>query len=66
MMDLTTIATMLGISAHSESSNGSSNGSEGSDTGLGKPPSWWPGDDAAANDSIEAARQLGFVVGSVN
>lgn len=61
MMDLTVVATMLGVSASPQSST---NGN--SDTGSGKPPSWWPGDDVAANDSIEAARQLGFVVGSVN
>jgi len=61
-MDLTTVATMLGVSARPQSSNG--NGT--AESGLGKPPSWWPGDDAAASSSIEAARQLGFAVGSVN
>lgn len=60
MMDLTIVATMLEVSARSESSN------RDGESELGKPPPWWPGNDAAANSSIEAARQLGFVVGSVN
>lgn len=64
MMDLTTIATLLGIPAlPSQSANGDNNGTT---TSSVKPPPWWPGDDAAAESSIEAARQMGFVVGSVN
>lgn len=63
MMDLTTVATMLGVSAHPVT-NGSSPVDAPSD--APKPPPWWPGDDAAAESSIEAARQMGFAVGSVN
>lgn len=63
MMDLTTIATMLGVSAHQESNGDAPNGDAPSGP---KPPPWWPGDDAAAEANIEAARQMGFAVGSVN
>jgi hypothetical protein len=31
-----------------------------------KVPSWWKGDEDAAASSIQAAREMGFVVGQVN
>ncbi len=57
-MDLTAVATLLGVRPERRapvSDNGSVDGL--------KPPPWWSGGDEAAQSSIEAARQMGFVVG---
>lgn len=58
MLDLTTIATLLGVPA----SGPVHEHAAVSESGL-KPPPWWPGDEVAAESSIQAARQFGFVVG---
>jgi hypothetical protein len=57
LMDLTTIAAVLGV--HARPAEEAAPRADG----LPKPPPWWTGDDDAANSSIEAARQMGFVVG---
>lgn len=54
MMDITTVATLLGVSARPPEPE--------LVDGL-KPPPWWGGDAEAADSSIEAARQMGFTVG---
>lgn len=52
MLDLTTTAILLGITAEPE-------------PGKRHVPSWWRGDSSAASSSVAAARQLGFVVPEV-
>lgn len=57
MLDLTTVATLLGIAASGPTGRGQERPANA--------PSWWTDDDAAAFSSVEAARQLGFVVGEL-
>lgn len=54
MLDLTTIATLLGVAAPGVVVDGP------------RVPSWWGDDESASTSSIEAARQLGFVVADVS
>lgn len=57
-MDLTAVATLLGVRPNKPAPADESTSGSGP-----KPPPWWKGGDEAANSSIEAARQMGFVVG---